>query len=201
MRKIGKIVSWKPEKGFGFIAPTAGGQQLFVHIKALDGALLPPFVGAEVSYAESADPQGRPRAERVEPIRKGVSLGAASKAFAIAGLFLLIVAVICVLGILPFAFLWLYLGASLLTFVVYAFDKSAAESGKRRTPEDRLHLLALFGGWPGAMYAQQLLRHKSSKQTFRAVYWVTVLVNVVALGYLVSGYGTWLVEIIKNFLS
>lgn len=201
MRKTGKIVTWKSDKGFGFIAPADGGPQLFVHIKALDRDLLPPAVGVVVSYVQSSDAQGRPRAENVGPVRSGIKLGPAARAFAVGGVFLLVVAGICALGILPFAFLWLYLGASLLTFVIYASDKSAAESGTQRTPENTLHMLALAGGWPGAMYAQQLLRHKSSKQTFRAVYWVTVLLNVAGLGYLVSDYGTWAVEIVRKLLG
>ena len=59
---------------------------------------------------------------------------------------------------------------NLLTFVTYAMDKSAAQSGRWRTSEKHLHLLSLAGGWPGAWCAQQWLRHKSSKQEFRAVY-------------------------------
>lgn len=80
--------------------------------------------------------------------------------------------------------LWL-LGAAaalnLLTFVVYAMDKSAAQSGQWRVPEKNLHLLALAGGWPGAWVAQQTLRHKSSKAEFRAVYWATVVLHCAGL--------------------
>jgi uncharacterized membrane protein YsdA (DUF1294 family) len=43
--------------------------------------------------------------------------------------------------------------------------------------ESTLHLLALAGGWPGALVAQQKLRHKSKKESFRFVFWVTVLLN------------------------
>lgn len=80
--------------------------------------------------------------------------------------------------------LWL-LGAAaalnLLTFVVYAMDKGAAQSGQWRVPEKNLHLLALAGGWPGAWVAQQTLRHKSSKAEFRVVFWVTVLLHCAGL--------------------
>lgn len=72
-----------------------------------------------------------------------------------------------------------YAVASLLTFVVYAIDKSAARRGTWRTSERTLHCLALVGGWPGALLAQQWLRHKSSKPKFRVVFWSTVALNVV----------------------
>jgi uncharacterized membrane protein YsdA (DUF1294 family)/cold shock CspA family protein len=198
VRKTGTIVSWKSERGFGFIEPSEGGRQPFVHIKSLDRALLPPAVGAEVSYIASADPQGRPRAERVKPIRDGFRIGPAMNAFMTASLFLMVLTVISILGIVPLEILWLYLGASFLSFIVYKLDKMAAQRGGQRTPENTLHLLALIGGWPGALYAQQLLRHKSSKESFRFVFWITVLLNLAALGTLVSGHGTWLVKLVEG---
>lgn len=72
-----------------------------------------------------------------------------------------------------------YLVLSAVAFVAYAIDKSAARRGARRTPESTLHLLALLGGWPGALLAQQFLRHKSTKASFRAVFWATVVINVI----------------------
>jgi uncharacterized membrane protein YsdA (DUF1294 family) len=74
--------------------------------------------------------------------------------------------------------LYAYLAISALTFAVYALDKAAAQAGRWRTPEKTLHLLALTGGWPGALFAQQLLRHKTSKPRFIAVFWLTVMLNV-----------------------
>jgi uncharacterized membrane protein YsdA (DUF1294 family) len=72
-------------------------------------------------------------------------------------------------------------------------DKSAARSGERRTPESTLHLLALAGGWPGALLAQQFLRHKSTKAEFRRTFWVTVVLNVAGFVMLCSTLGRgWL---------
>jgi uncharacterized membrane protein YsdA (DUF1294 family) len=63
-------------------------------------------------------------------------------------------------------------------FVTYAIDKFAAKSGGWRTKETTLLMLGLVGGWPGAMLAQQFLRHKSIKASFPAAFWTTVFINV-----------------------
>ncbi|HAT30975.1 MAG TPA: DUF1294 domain-containing protein [Janthinobacterium sp.] len=77
----------------------------------------------------------------------------------------------------------LYLALSLLCFGAYALDKSAAKAGRRRTPESTLLLLGLAGGWPGAVLAQQWLRHKSSKVSFRFKFWISVALNCAAFIY------------------
>ncbi|WP_330148259.1 DUF1294 domain-containing protein [Shewanella oncorhynchi] len=84
---------------------------------------------------------------------------------------------------LPVGIAGMYLTLSLLTFIAYAIDKSAAKRNKWRTKESTLHLLALMGGWPGALFAQNLLRHKSVKASFRNVFWLTVVANLAVLGY------------------
>ena len=86
--------------------------------------------------------------------------------------------------------LFTYLGASILTFLTYMFDKSAARSNQWRTPERTLHLLGLIGGWPGALIAQKLLRHKTKKLSFRVVFWTTVLLNCSGLVWLLSYSGS-----------
>jgi len=70
---------------------------------------------------------------------------------------------------------------SLLAFFVYGFDKNAAETGRWRTKESTLHLLALIGGWPGAWCAQRVFRHKVRKAGFMTVYWATVLAHITAV--------------------
>jgi uncharacterized membrane protein YsdA (DUF1294 family) len=75
----------------------------------------------------------------------------------------------------------MYAVMSLAAFAAYALDKRAAQHGRRRTPESTLHMMALFGGWPGAMAAQHWLRHKSAKPRFLAMFWTTAMLNLVAL--------------------
>lgn len=72
---------------------------------------------------------------------------------------------------------------NLATFIAYWQDKSAAQSGRWRKPESTLQLLALAGGWPGAWLAQQVLRHKTSKRSFLAVFWACVVLHGAALGW------------------
>ena len=61
----------------------------------------------------------------------------------------------------------LYLAASTASVVAYGVDKSAARQGRPRVCERTLHLLAVIGGWPGALVAQRLFRHKSRKPSFQ----------------------------------
>ena len=82
---------------------------------------------------------------------------------------------------LPPDVLLAYAVMSSIAVFVYAFDKSAAVRGGWRTQEGTLHLVALLGGWPGALLAQDLFRHKSRKVEFQVVFWITVFVNVVGL--------------------
>jgi uncharacterized membrane protein YsdA (DUF1294 family) len=79
-----------------------------------------------------------------------------------------------------------YFGMSLLCFTVYAWDKSAARSGGWRTKESTLLILGLLCGWPGAVLAQQLLRHKSAKASFQIAFWATVVLNVAGFGVLAA---------------
>lgn len=65
---------------------------------------------------------------------------------------------------------WIAL-ASLVTWFAFAADKRAAVAGERRTPEATLLLLVAAGGSPGAIAAQQLLRHKTQKEPFRSLLW------------------------------
>ncbi|MEZ9563609.1 DUF1294 domain-containing protein [Vibrio artabrorum] len=97
-----------------------------------------------------------------------------------------------------------YLVIGVVTFLVYAKDKRAAIKGNWRVPEKTLHIFSVVGGWLGALIAQDTLRHKTQKQPFRAIYWVTVVVNVAAFVWTLtpSGqatFGRWVSDIIGYF--
>jgi uncharacterized membrane protein YsdA (DUF1294 family)/cold shock CspA family protein len=99
---------------------------------------------------------------------------------------LLVVGVVLALSLAGRVPMWapaIYALASLLSWLLYGWDKGQAEAGTRRVPENTLHLLALVGGWPGAWVAQAQFRHKTKTASFRAVFWLTVLLNVAALGW------------------
>ena len=81
----------------------------------------------------------------------------------------------------PNGILVLYLAASAVSIAVYAVDKSAARHGRWRASERTLHLLALIGGWPGALVAQRIFRHKSRKASFQATFVLTVVLNCALL--------------------
>jgi uncharacterized membrane protein YsdA (DUF1294 family) len=77
----------------------------------------------------------------------------------------------------------LYVGASLLCLVMYGVDKAAARAGRGRISESMLLSLGVVGGWPGAIVAQQVFRHKTSKRSFRLRFWASVVVNVAVFAW------------------
>jgi len=89
---------------------------------------------------------------------------------------------------------WLGYGYAVLsvaTMAVYGRDKWAAKHQRWRTPERTLHLLALLGGWPGAMLGQKIFSHKTSKRSFQRLFMLSVLCNLLMLSgffYLTSSY-------------
>jgi uncharacterized membrane protein YsdA (DUF1294 family)/cold shock CspA family protein len=192
MRGKGTLTAWNDEKGFGFIDPFDGSARLFIHISAFSQSRRRPEPGTVVTYTISADEKGRPRA--IDAVLAGVPVTKAPAAtgdgvapsIGLAALFLAVVA----LGVFstegPLVLLPYYVAVSIVTFIAYSIDKSAAKRDDRRTPEQTLHLFSLIGGWPGGLIARHQLRHKTRKQPFRMVFWVTVVVNVAGLFWLLT---------------
>lgn len=93
------------------------------------------------------------------------------------------------LGYTPIVVGVLFLLASVTAYFLYAKDKAAAKAGSWRVSENTLHVVAVLFGWPGALVAQERLRHKTKKQSFRAVFWLSVLVNVSGIAWFHSPQG------------
>lgn len=89
------------------------------------------------------------------------------------------------MGYWAVAYLGLVAALSLVSFLVYGFDKHRASAGGRRVPEQTLHLLALLGGWPGALLGQRRFRHKTRKVPFLIAFWASVMLHVAVVGVVV----------------
>jgi uncharacterized membrane protein YsdA (DUF1294 family)/cold shock CspA family protein len=203
MRGKGKISSWNDEKGYGFIAPASGGSRVFVHIKAFGNRARRPAINDVVTYNLAADKQGRARAEGAtlagDKLKRRTKRNSSVPTILVALFFLAGASISAFATNLPLLIPAAYIFVSGVTFLVYAFDKSAARSGRWRTSETTLHLLALAGGWPGALVAQQTLRHKSKKASFRRAFFVIVLLNCAALVWLHTSTGrTSLVQLLAT---
>lgn len=133
-------------------------------------------MGDDVRFAMSRDGQGRPKASDVTVAGVRRYYRDAPWSFAL---------------IVPAVFIGMlvgtgtdrlvlagYLAMSAVTWLAYLVDKRRAQADGWRTPESTLQLLALAGGWPGAVVAQQTLRHKTRKLPFQAVFWAIVAVHV-----------------------
>jgi uncharacterized membrane protein YsdA (DUF1294 family)/cold shock CspA family protein len=169
---------WNDEKGFGFIAADSGGRDVFLHIHALPKGSVRPVVGDSVVYDLGLDEHQRPRAVRARLECGPLLWSGKSLALAATGAFFVALA----LGVwrehIALVLLIVYALMSGVAFVVYAMDKSRAQRGDRRVPEAVLRLLAICCGWPGALLAQQWLRHKNRKLLFQAIFWIIVLAHI-----------------------
>jgi uncharacterized repeat protein (TIGR01451 family) len=59
----GKLTVWKDDRGFGFIKPENGGQEVFIHITALKNSNQRPKVGETIYYQISVEKNGKLRAK------------------------------------------------------------------------------------------------------------------------------------------
>jgi uncharacterized membrane protein YsdA (DUF1294 family)/cold shock CspA family protein len=197
VRQKGKVTNWNSERGFGFVTPAGGGERVFLHVTAISDRRRPPADGVTVTYDLAFDEKKRPRAVNVRqsaPIRPKFRAASASTSSAIpliiAALFVLFVICETLAGPLPRVVIATYGAVSILTFLVYWSDKFAAQQRRWRTKESSLLFLGLACGWPGAVAAQRVLRHKSRKKSFQVAFWGTVVMNAVLLGWLFTDRGS-----------
>jgi uncharacterized membrane protein YsdA (DUF1294 family)/cold shock CspA family protein len=184
VRIKGKITDWNDDKGYGFVTPSGGGPRVFVHITSFVNRQRRPVGNELVIYELTSDARGRPQGINIAFVGDRSSARASSKSGSGIGalsfnvLFLALVVGTVAIGRVPFVVL-----------LAYFLDKAAAQNGRWRTSESTLHLFSLVGGWPGALFAQRTFRHKTQKQSFQIAYWVTVGLNCMAFGWLLSPAG------------
>lgn len=75
--------------------------------------------------------------------------------------------------------LFLILIINVITMKVYSYDKKVSMiRGHRRVPEGCLIWCNFLGGWIGAIFAQQLFRHKTRKIKFNFFSIISIIVNI-----------------------
>ena len=65
MRIEGRLTKWNDDRGFGFITPTSGGPEVFVHVSAFPKDGRRPAIGERVTFEIEVDREGKKRATHV----------------------------------------------------------------------------------------------------------------------------------------
>lgn len=197
MRLEGTLRSWNEDRGFGFIHPRDGGEDVFVHISAFRTREIRPDSNQRVTYEVEPGQHGKLRARNVEQLLSDTTPPSAipervarrdAYGWLALLLFIFLYAALSMSGGVSPLFAALYVLASVVTIAIYAWDKRSSIRGGWRVPESTLLILGLVGGWPGAIIAQQAIRHKSKKPSFRRAFWATVLMNVALFIFLNSSW-------------
>ncbi|MFL0951786.1 DUF1294 domain-containing protein [Vibrio parahaemolyticus] len=186
----GQILEWNDSKGYGFISVIGDDQKVFIHVSSIKNRGRRPKLNDSVTFEVTKDSKGRLNAENV--VIEGVNGFPLTVLFGFSFLVAASASVIVFKGQL--LLIPVYLILSTFTYLMFAWDKQAAQNGRWRTPENTLHFLSLIGGWPGALLAQFKLRHKSKKQPFKFMLWVTIALNVSCFVWLLTYSG-------KNFIQ
>lgn len=171
----GRVSEWKADKGYGWLLWEK--KRVFLHRRDLGDLRGELVVGETIRFTLGQDAQSRPCATNAVAVSGGHG-----------GIGLLSLLVLSALLVLPGIALqksgvevWKAVAAvvavSLVTYSVYASDKSRARRRQWRVPESQLHLLEFLGGWPGAWLAQRSLRHKCSKASYQVTFWGIILMH------------------------
>ncbi|MDN5802216.1 MAG: cold shock and DUF1294 domain-containing protein [Psychrobacter sp.] len=208
-KQQGRVKKWQDDKGFGFIE-TETGETVFFHVSEFK-AQRRPNIGEEVVFSVGQDNQGRLQAKSVQELgfiqqkmaqknqkirqrnqkrsaQAEFEAGQKKRLFLGAGFYGVLILLV-VMNKLSWLVVGWYVALGVITYLTYAKDKAAAQNGDWRTPEMTLHIMSALGGWVGAMVAQTYLRHKSQKPEFRMAYYLTVVINMAGLLFILAGGG------------
>jgi len=197
----GVLVLWNDDKGFGFVRPSMGGDDYFVHISVIEeGTSRRPHVGDIMLYNVATDVPGRRRVSYAAI--RGVEVAAKKPTDDILAtprspfLWTLIGLPILLSGYLlwrtynPIPLLS-YVFLSMLAIMLYGLDKKHAITGQWRIPEIYMHVIEVMGGWPGALLAQNDFRHKIRKSRYRTIQRGIIVCHALA----------WAVFLVSDFLG
>ncbi|MDO5090323.1 MAG: cold shock and DUF1294 domain-containing protein [Cardiobacteriaceae bacterium] len=180
----GEIVYWNDDKGFGFIRHDDNEPNLFFHISSFPYHRRRPQKGERVAFSTGIV-RGKAQATRVVLAKDADLLDGDTIVDAHDVRPHLAEAIIYAILILAFYIILTLIAPplaaasfiiSILTAILYTIDKRAALRGGYRIPEGTLHLAAMLGGWPGALIARPILRHKTRKTRFITFFWASVVI-------------------------
>ncbi len=167
----GIVVKYNQQKGYGFIRVEDKMEDIFVHHSAIINA---PHL--EVGQAVEFEIKTTAKGLSAKNLKAGAKQHSPYLIFGV-------ISVIMVGAIFSYLYtqinpLFAYLIAiNASTFLLYGYDKLIAPTKLLRIPEWNLHGVALLGGSPAGLLAQQFFRHKSIKGSFQLVYWLIVLLQ------------------------
>lgn len=205
-RRHGVLATWNDERGFGFVT-LDDGERIFAHISAFPPRDARPSPGERISFAVEHTSDDKVRARSIRYLspsgrpmrtRKGRT---GTMSYVVLVTFAIAIAVVTVIGALPPWVALLYLTLSIASYVTYAIDKKAAQTRQWRVSESALLGLGLLGGWPGSIVAQQRLRHKTQKASFRQAFWGAVVLNVLVLAIMTTPLGARVLEFARLVLG
>ena len=182
IRKKGILTKWNNSKGYGFITPVGETKEIFIHISEYQGQ---PLLNDKLSFTLSKDNNNRDCAinaikfnkAKLTSIQKDTNTISFLSIFSIITFYLILFYFTKEDSIQTYIILY-YIGISIFTFFIYSKDKDYAQNGSWRISENTLHILSILGGWSGALIAQNKLQHKSSKFSFKIVFFITILLNL-----------------------
>ncbi|MCY7366656.1 MAG: cold shock and DUF1294 domain-containing protein [Chamaesiphon sp.] len=193
--RSGRLTKWNDEGGFGFIQPIDKGQTVYLHISEIKDSTRRPQLDDTIYYYMITEEDGKLRADNAFILgarRKTTSLSRSLTDRETSPFPIQIIVLLSILPLVgsihffavtrnPLPFI-LYPVMSVLTYALYANDKSRAKRGNWRIPEKSLHLCEFAGRWLGGFVAQRRLDHKSTKKSYQLEFWMIVIIH--QIGYL-----------------